>query len=165
MSELRETLQSIAVLQGLSESELQQIASIAELLDFAEGSVLFRENSPADAVYLVLTGTTALEICAPSVGCRKILTVGKGELLGWSPVLQNARFTATARAISAVSAVRIPGAQLVDLCENDPRLGYHFMQRVAVALSQRLNATRLQLLNVFTDESTAQLMSPELPSG
>jgi len=152
MSDLLETLRHIDLLKGVSEEELRQIASIAEEADFAEGTLIFRENSPAGHLYLIVEGNVSLEICAPSVGCRRILTVGKGELLGWSPVLENARFTATARAMTDVRTIRIQGQHLLALCESDHSLGYHFMQRAALALAKRLSATRLQLLNVFGNE-------------
>jgi CRP-like cAMP-binding protein len=152
MSDLIETLRNIDLLTGFSEEELHQIASIAEEVDFAEGTLIFRENSPAEYLYLIVDGSVSLEICAPSVGCRRIFTVGRGELLGWSPVLENARFTATARAMSDVRTIRMQGQQLLALCESDHSLAYHFMQRAALALSKRLSATRLQLLNVFGNE-------------
>jgi CRP/FNR family transcriptional regulator, cyclic AMP receptor protein len=152
MNELLEILRGIDLLKGISEEDLLQIASIAEEIDFAEGDIIFREHSPAENLYLVTEGNVSLEICAPSVGCRRILTVGKGELLGWSPVLENARYTATARAMALTRTVRMNGRQLLTLCEYDSSLGYHFMQRAALALSKRLSATRLQLLNVFGTE-------------
>ena len=88
MDELLETLRSIELLKGISAEELLQIASISEQIAFLEDAIIFRENTPAENLYLVLEGNISLEICAPSVGCRRILTVGKGELLGWSPVLE-----------------------------------------------------------------------------
>jgi hypothetical protein len=39
--------------------------------------------------------------------------------------------------------------QLVTLCEHNPRFGYEFMRRTALALSQRLSATRLQLMDIY----------------
>lgn len=152
MNNLPEKLRSIDLLQGLSDEEFEKITSIAEEVDFAEESVIFRENSPAEFVYLVVDGQATLEICAPAIGCKKILTVGRGELLGWSPVLENAKFTATARALSPMKTVRLRGRDLLDLCEAHPTLGYHFMQRAALVLSKRLSATRLQLLNVFGEQ-------------
>jgi len=152
MSEKLQTLQNIDMLKGTSEQEFQQIASIAEEVDFAKDALIFREHSPAEHLYLIVEGTVSLEICAPSVGCRRILTVGKGELLGWSPVLENARFTATARAMTDTRTIRIEGQQLVKLCESDHSFGYHFMQRAALALAKRLSASRLQLLNVFGND-------------
>ena len=39
--------------------------------------------------------------------------------------------------------------QIVTMCEHDPRFGYVFMRRAALALAKRLSATRMQLLDVF----------------
>jgi len=34
-------------------------------------------------------------------------------------------------------------------CDTDPALGYEFMQRFAAVMVERLQATRLQLLDVY----------------
>jgi hypothetical protein len=44
----------------------------------------------------------------------------------------------------------------ISLCESDPRLGYELMRRTALALSKRLSAARLQLLDVFGAEAADQ---------
>ncbi|MCA9263018.1 MAG: cyclic nucleotide-binding domain-containing protein [Planctomycetales bacterium] len=162
MSDLLQTLQNMEMLQGISAAELEQIVAISEEVEFSEGAVIFRENNPAENIFLIVDGSVSLEICAPGVGCRKILTVGQGQLLGCSPILENARYTATARAMSAVRAIRMQGRNVLALCEADPRLGYRFMQRAAIALAKRLDATRLQLLNVFDSELVRE--APEHPS-
>lgn len=165
MSQVLETLKQIDFLDGFDEVELQLIASIASEVSYQAGEILFRENSPAESIYLIIEGSASLEICAPGVGCRRILTVGRGELLGWSPALENTRFTATSKAITDVMAVKISGHELLEICNDNPSLGFHFMQRVALALSKRLNATRLQLLNVFGSETQGSLESSHLHQG
>ena len=77
------------------------------------------------------------------------MTVGPGELLGWSPLLEQTRLTASARTMTPVEAIELQGGQLLALCHHDPRFGYVFMRRAALALAKRLNATRMQLLDVF----------------
>lgn len=144
-----ETLRSIQFLQDLSEELLDRLASVARTVDYPAGGVIFRQGDPAANVYLVADGSVALEICAPGVGCKRILTVGSGELLGWSPVLEQARLTATARALTPTRAVEIDGKQITAICEHDPRFGYELMKRAALALAKRLSATRLQLVDVY----------------
>jgi CRP-like cAMP-binding protein len=147
-----DALRGMGVLEGIGEAQLIKLASIAECTEFPKGAMIFREGDPATDVYLVAEGSVSLEICAPSVGCRRILTVGDGELLGWSPALEQAKLTATARAQTPIRAVKINGRQLLTLCEHDPRFGYEFMRRAALALAKRLSATRLQLVNVYGEE-------------
>jgi len=152
MSQTLEALEQLQVLEGIGAEHLKKLADIADYVDLPAGATIFREGDPATDVYLIVEGSVLLEICAPGVGCRRILTVGDGELLGWSPVLENERLTATARTLVETRAVKINGRQILAQCEHDPRFGYEFMKRAALALAKRLSATRLQLLNVYGDE-------------
>ena len=59
------------------------------------------------------------------------MTVGEGELLGWSPVLEQSQLTATARAFAPTSAIEINASQILAICEHDPRFGFELMRRAA----------------------------------
>jgi CRP-like cAMP-binding protein len=144
-----QTLRSIRFLHDVSDELIGKLADICHVVDFPEGSVIFREGQPARALYLIVEGKVALEICASGVGCKRIMTLEGGDLLGWSPVLEGERLTATARTLGPARTVEIDGPQIVTMGEEDPRLGYEFMKRAAVALTKRLNATRLQLVDVY----------------
>jgi len=144
-----ETLRGIQLLQELPDDLLTPLAAISHIMEFPAGAVIFRQGEAATTIYLLVDGNVALEICAPGVGCKRILTVAPGELLGWSPVLEQDRLTATARALSATRAIAVDGPQVLAICEQNPRFGYEFMKRAALTLARRLNATRLQLLDVF----------------
>jgi len=149
---LLDTLGELAFLRGIDQQYLAQIADIAKIVSFPEGKVVFREGEPASKLYLVVSGSVSLEISTPGVGKKRILTVSDGELLGWSPVLEQTRLTASARTLKPTEAVEISGGQILTLCEHNPGFGYEFMRRAALALAQRLTATRIQLLDVFGSE-------------
>ena len=51
--------------------------------------------------------------------------------------------------------IAIPSDRLLDICDTFPSVGYHLMRRMAHSLSQRLLATRLQMLDLFSTESPA----------
>lgn len=155
MSDTLDDLRRLHVLKGLGDEHLEQLAGIAQQASFPAGVTVFREGEPATEVYLVLEGNVSLEICAAGVGCRRILTVGEGELLGWSPVLEHTLLTATARTLSPVRALKIHGKQILALCEHDTQFGYELMRCVALALAHRLSATRMQLLNVYGEAMPA----------
>lgn len=142
-------LRGVDLLDELPDELLSPLAAISCVEEFPAGAVIFRQGDAAETVYLVTEGNVSLEICAPGVGCRRILTVAQGELLGWSPALDLDRMTATARALTMTRTVAADGRQLLAICEQHPRFGYEFMKRAALALSRRLNATRLQLLDVY----------------
>lgn len=162
MSQPLAALKSLYLLEGLTDEQMTILAGIAECVRFSEREIIFREGDPATEVYFLMEGSVSLEMCSPGTGCHRILTLGPGELLGWSPALEQERLTATARAETAVSAVKINGRRLLALCDQDPRFGYQFMKRAALALARRLSATRLQVLNVYGESRTGPTVNAQI---
>ncbi len=160
-TELRTALRECQFTSEIGEEHLEELAAVASWITYPAGTVVFREGEMCSVIYLIIDGSVSLEICAPGTGCRRILTVGKGELLGWSPVLEQSPLTATARTLVDTTAVQIHAGQVLTLCEHNPRFGYEFMRRAALALARRLSATRLQLLNVYGTEMPSVAESPE----
>jgi CRP-like cAMP-binding protein len=147
--EILEQLRQIRFLQDIEDEYLQQIAAVAKVVEFPAGKVIFREGQQLSDIFLVVSGEVSLEICAAGVGCKRIMTVTEGDLLGISPLLEQTRLTATARTLGPAKTIQLNAGQIITLCEHNPRFGYEFMRRAAMAVSKRLNATRLQLLDVF----------------
>ncbi|QDU98871.1 Crp/Fnr family transcriptional regulator [Lignipirellula cremea] len=148
-TDLLTVLRKLRFLDQLGEEHLQQLAGIAREVSFAQGDVIFREGDPAQDLYLLTHGLVSLEICSAGVGCRRILSLAPGELLGWSPVLEGGQMTATARAVEPTSAIALDGKALLAICAEHPHFGYEFMRRAAMALAKRLRATRMQMLDIY----------------
>jgi CRP-like cAMP-binding protein len=146
---LIETLREMRFLHDLGPMHLEQLAKIGRFRDVEEGSIVFRQGDAAQHVYLVVSGNVSLEICAAGAGCKQIFTVGPGELLGWSSVLEQSCYIARARALEKTRLVEMYVAQLLTICQRDPQFGYELMHRTALALAKRLSATRMQLLDVY----------------
>jgi CRP-like cAMP-binding protein len=161
---LIETLAGIEFLRGLSDSQLEQLAKLARVVNFDASETIFPEGAVADGVYLVVSGSVSLEICAPAIGCKRIQAVGPGEILGWSGLLERPQFTATARAILPTQVVRFDSAPLVELCRDDPALGGELLRRALVAVAERLRVTRVQLLERSGAELPAAPRPEESPA-
>ena len=76
----------------------------------------------------------------------------QGEVLGWS-WLTPYRYFCDARAVTPVSATVLDGACLRGKCEANPELGYQLLKRVAVIMYQRLQSSRIRLLDLYGKES------------
>jgi len=149
--DLMETLETIQFLQDMSPEYIARIADSARIVNFRPHDVVFREGDPAKSVYLIVSGSVMLEVCAAGIGCKQILTLGPGELLGWSPLLGQSAYTARARTPQAACLVQIDAAPLLKACDSDPCFGFDLMRRTALALAKRLSATRIQFVNVYGD--------------
>jgi CRP-like cAMP-binding protein len=159
-TELLQVLQELRFSAGLSEEDLNKLAQISELVDFDAGTTIFSEGSESPYLYLLRHGRVNLNVCAPAKGCRTLLTLEGGELLGWSPAILQREMTATAVTVIETQAIRIPADALHSLCEADHDIGYEMMRRVAIAMASRLAATRLQVLDVHADTPPKQSPPP-----
>jgi len=141
-------LQTLELFEGINEQTLMQVAAESEIVEFADRDWIFRENDLAKHVYFLLSGRVALVICRPNAGCRELMALGAGELLGWSPLVQRPRFSAAAVVRERTRAIRIDADKLTKLNEQDPKFFCNFMSRVANIVAQRLTATRQQVLEM-----------------
>jgi len=152
VNQVTQALNSVPFFDNFKLEYLTQLADVTELTSYPEDTVVFRQGDPAETLHIIVEGNVSLEICASGVGCKKILTLTHGDLLGWSPALQQERLTATARALTKVTTLQLHSRQLLAMCEAEPQFGYEFMKRAALALAKRLSATRLQLMNIYGSE-------------
>lgn len=144
-------LRSIELFHGIAETHLQKLASHAVEQHYAIGAVLFQENAYHRTFYLVINGNVSLDIHMPRRGPIRVLTVGPGEILAWSAILGDGKMTTSAMTTTPTSVIAWPADKVLPLCQSDHEIGFIFMQRIAKALSRRLTATRLQLLDMFAE--------------
>lgn len=131
-------------------SELDQLAErCARTRHVAAGEVLCREGDAAESFFLIERGVIALEIVVPGRDALLIETLHDGDLLGWSWLYEPHCWQFDARATEPCELLEFDGACVRAACEADPALGYRFMQRFAAVMVERLQATRLQLLDVY----------------
>lgn len=138
-------------LQGLPAASRARLEPLARDKHFPPGARIFAEGSLDDDVYLVAAGHVRLEMAVPPMARAQFLSLGPGDLLGWSPLLGDQPMTATAIALEPVSVVAFDGGALRRLCHADHEIGFHVMKQLAQALAQRLVATRLQLMDLYKD--------------
>ena len=149
METIDRLIRDVPVFHGLPDEELKLLAGCASNVHFETGAVLFREGDPADTFYVLRHGSVALEMYVPARGPAVIETLEAGEVLGWSWLFPPYRWHFDARALTGVRATAFDGACLRGKCEDDPKLGYELMSRFAQVLIERLQWTRLRLLDLY----------------
>ena len=149
MDTIEAVLRDVPLFQGLTPEALELIAGCGSNVRFREGELLFRDGDEADTFYVLRHGSIALETFVPARGAVTIETLDAGEVAGWSWLFPPYRWHFDARALSLVRATSFDGACLRAKCESDPRLGYDLMSRFAQVVIERLQWTRLRLLDVY----------------
>jgi CRP/FNR family transcriptional regulator, cyclic AMP receptor protein len=134
---------------GLSEEHLAIIAGCAWNQHIEADVRLLRAGEPAEHFYLIRHGTVALEVHAPGRGPLVIETLHEGDVVGWSWLFAPYRWAMDGRTVETCSLVAFDGACLRGKCDADHELGYQLMTRFAANVIDRLQSTRLQLLDVY----------------
>lgn len=149
MEGLERIIQQHAFFAGLDPAYTGLICGCASNVRFETGDYLFREGAPAGRFYLLRHGKAAFQVTAPGRGALTFQTLGEGEVVGLSWLIPPYRWTFDAKALEQVRAIALDAACLRAKCEADHDLGYEMMKRFMPVLIQRLQATRLQILDVY----------------
>ncbi len=137
--------------KGMDRAHIELITGCASNVRFDPGQWIFRENEEANQFYIIRQGKVALEVYSPERGGLMIDTLGDGEVLGWSWLIPPYHWRFDAKALELTRAIALDGKCLRTKCENDHHLGYELLKRFSSIIEQRLQATRLQLLDLYHD--------------
>ena len=147
METLEPILKEHPFFKDLDPKYLAIIVGCASNVRFKDGEVILREGYPADRFYLIRHGRVAIHIAKPR--SITIQTLGKGEILGWSWLAPPYLYRFSARADEDTRAIALDGKCLRGKCDENHEFGYELLKRLVNVFTERLEATRLQLLNVY----------------
>ena len=142
---LTNTLEEIQFLRDMPVEYLEKIANTSQVRDFDEFDVVFRDGQQAETLYLVISGNVHVESPVGGGRYKHILTLGPGELVGWSSLLGEC-YTTRATTPDSARLLEINVDKLKAKCDRDTSFGYEFMRRTTASLARRLSTTRGQLL-------------------
>ncbi len=153
MENLKSVLAEHPFLSGMNEAQLELLVGCASNVVFKAGEFIFREGEPAEKFYVIRHGKVLIETHIPQKGTIIIRSREAGEILGWSWLVPPYRWHFDARAVELTRAIAFDGKCLRGKCDNDHDLGYEIMKRFALIIAERLEATRLQLMDIYGKNS------------
>lgn len=135
----------------LSPSTIELISTYAHDVAFQPGQLILSEGGPAGALYLLQSGKVALSARSPGRGNLLVQTLVGGEVLGLSWLFPPFQWRFDAYAVDFVEALAVEGPGLRDCLDDDPVSGFQVLKRVTPLVLQRLQQTRLRLLDLYSD--------------
>jgi CRP-like cAMP-binding protein len=122
--------------QGITEVTRQRILESAREESHAQGDFIFRQGDPAHHLFLLVEGRVRL-----SQGRRGLLAYvvsDPGDLIGWSSLVDNDAYTASAECLLPVKVLRIEKQRLDEILNQDPASGMVIFKHLAVLIGRRL---------------------------
>lgn len=149
MESLQKILAQHPFLKDLEQKYLQLMVGCASNVRFDVGTFIYREREDANHFYILRTGKVALEIHDGGRETITIETLGEGDVLGWAWLVPPYRWHADAHVLEMTHAIALDGKCLRDKCGDDHHLGYELMMRIVPLITHQLQATQLQLMDVY----------------
>ena len=145
--EIVTALRSMVFFHDMDAKHLRKLAAIASQVTYKRGDLVYKEGDLDKGMYLVQDGEVVIEMKSPDQGYAPVLTIGRGQLFGWSSLFPGQAKRARARVLRDTRAFLIDGERLNYLFETDHALENVVMRRMIKLVGERVYATRQKLVN------------------
>ena len=130
----------VPLLSDLPRNELDYLAATLQVVNLAQGEVLFCECDPGESLYIILEGQLQILLAMGTRDERQLAVFGPGEFIGEMSLLIPGRArTASVRAVSASRLWMMTHTDFDGLLNRQPKLAYTIVQ----TLTKRLDTTTM----------------------
>lgn len=143
-------LTALEFFADLPADTVRTLAAVSRRRTLADGEVLVEQGGNWQAVHWLIGGRIALRM---EHAGRQVLvmTLGPGELLGWTALREEPLALTAARAIGPTELVAVPIDALLDLLTGGGPASRLALQRLIGLAAHHLDATRVQLLRLGSE--------------
>lgn len=135
-----ELLRRIPMFAKVEPAKLKLLAFTSERVTYGEGQELFHQGDNADAAYIIVAGTVDVVVDSPK-GPLTVAQLGTNEFVGDIGILCDVPRTATVRAATEVTTLKITKELFFRMITDFPAMGVEVMR----VLAHRLEQTTVQL--------------------
>ncbi|MBV9468520.1 MAG: cyclic nucleotide-binding domain-containing protein [Abitibacteriaceae bacterium] len=149
IEECRRVFSTNSFLAEINDSDIQTLTPLLRARNFVAGTIIFFEEDPADAVYLISSG--AVEVFKSDERGKKLplAILRDSGLLGEIGLLNNVPRTATARTLNATRVLYLTTTDFSHALHNGTVPVYRMVLAFARILAQRLSAADEKLFELF----------------
>ncbi|MFC1693913.1 cyclic nucleotide-binding domain-containing protein [Candidatus Latescibacterota bacterium] len=158
-------LKEYTLFKGLTDRELQLISSIVTDTEINVGSFIIREGDVGDDLYLLEEGVVDIHKTLTFVTSKQDfgtkertfirLTGDDHCYFGEMALFGNGERSATVKAVTICKLLNIKNDDFREICEREPRIGYHVITNIALILAEYLRKTNEDVIKLTTALSLA----------
>lgn len=150
LNEEVELLRNIPMFANVEPSKLKLVAFTSERLTFQEDQIVCEQGEMGDSMYIIVDGSADVIIHLPN-GPLKVASLAKNSFFGELAVLLDIPRTATIKATSQLTTLRISKELFYRLVTEFPQIAVEFMREIAHRLEKTtgdLEKTKRELSDV-----------------
>ena len=138
---LEACLANVGLFSNLPAVYLRRIANLCAEETFSRGTPIFREGTPGDKLFIILSGSVRISRQVPGMGEEALAILKTGEYFGEMAVIDDFPRSADAIAHETSRLLVITKDRLADLLFVDRDLAYDLLWSFVRTLSSRLRET------------------------
>ena len=132
------TIKGSAMLQGFSDEDLGKFADFCEMREMGEGTTVFIENMPGEALFLIKKGTIRISKMFAEGDEKTLVVLGPEDIFGEMAVIDGLPRAATARVAEDVDLISLNKKSLERLCREDAALALKLVSNIVKVFSKRV---------------------------
>lgn len=152
----REDLKCIVMLNYLTDTMLDKLAQIVDLLKFDKDEIVFREKEPSQRFYMLKAGRVLLEQRISDQVTVTVSAIKPGYSFGWSAMMENEHYTAEAICEEPSEIFSFKSEKIQRLFDQDPEMGVRMHRRILVIIKKRLDIRTEQFGKVIMNHPDMQ---------
>jgi CRP/FNR family transcriptional regulator, cyclic AMP receptor protein len=139
-----ELLKGVEAFDGLSDSELTQLAAICREAHYAKGQTITNQGDDGDEFYVIRTGLVEVGVSeGGSQPSRAVINLGEGQVVGEMALVDRGPRSATVRCVTEVNASVIGREAFEQLCQANHHVGMVVYRNLAADLSFKMRHRHL----------------------
>ena len=135
-----ELLQKTVLFKGSSSEELALVLGLFQERQIRPNATIFMEKMPAEALYIVKSGTVRVTMMAGEGEEMGLLLLGPGEFFGELALVQEDVRLVSARAETSVEILLLTRKDFQALLDLDPRTASRVLMTITKLLAMRVKA-------------------------
>jgi CRP/FNR family cyclic AMP-dependent transcriptional regulator len=149
MSSIHDRIREYSLFSALDAKYVKILDECASEVSMMRDQIVFRHGEQADHFYIIEGGRISLDIAVPGRGIIPVQTIHAGEVLGWSWIFQPYQWQFDARALEESIAISFDAERVRFAIDGDHEFGFQMMIRFSTVMMERLQATRLRLVDMY----------------
>lgn len=133
---------------SLNQAFLEEVVSVATLIEIKKGDWLFKQEEEAQHIYVITDGKISLTIMFQDHIIDKLNAYMKYEIIGWSALVKPYIYTMGAIAETDTKVMQINGKLLMELMEENKEQGYILLSNLTEVIAERLINSNIQLMSI-----------------
>lgn len=137
------------MLQGLTNDDLEVLASFCESRDMSEGTTVFIENMPGESLFLIKKGSIRISKMLAEGDEKTLVVLGLEDVFGEMAIIDGLPRSATARVAEDVELISLRKSEFEKLCQAHADLALKIVINITGIFSKRVREANEEYLEML----------------